>query len=257
MVAKTRLVHLLWALLPAMTGCGPSVTIAAGSASGATTATTSTGGTGQGGAIVFGGAPGVGGGGARCDASTGPGGAGGSGIGGMGGAGGAGGSPPVCGPERVPECLCPAGPFPPPVGTTLTIYCPISAPPGGTDLYCENQNSPTPQQCCETATDPMPLSTCEPAGTPCPAPEEIPWACEDPGDCLPGQQCCGLGGFAAGTDYPACDNYAHEFGGTRCQESCAGEMTLCTSAKECAAAGAGTMCATMQTHGNHVGVCRP
>ena len=148
------------------------------------------------------------------------------------------------------ECGAPAA-LHAPKSADAGIYCPFSAPAGGKNIYCAEN-----QECCENVKG-AGVSTCETKGAACPVATATAWECEDPVDCAGsvGKVCCahsGDGGaVTVGSD--TCGAFLSKFSGTRCQTACgAGELVVCEKQSECTT---GT-CTAVKPKGNDIGVCK-
>jgi hypothetical protein len=131
------------------------------------------------------------------------------------------------------------------------MYCPFSAPTGGKNIYCAEN-----QQCCENPAGGG-VSTCEAVGTACPVAAATVWECQDPLDCVgsaSGTKCCAhsaaAGAVTVATD--TCGPYLSKFSGTHCATACAaGELQVCEKPADCTT---GT-CTAVKPKGNAIGVC--
>lgn len=129
------------------------------------------------------------------------------------------------------------------------LYCPYIAKVGTTFPTCTRGT----ETCCLNVPDggpTTPPSTCEAT---C-APEQNPWQCQGPEDCVGAGKgvCCLAGTLVADLDCPGFEK-AKAFKGTTCQASCpAGAFVACEAQKDCTT---GT-CTPIKATGQHIGVCK-
>ena len=140
--------------------------------------------------------------------------------------------------------------------TAPGVYCPFSAPPGGSNLTCA-----AGQHCCETPASASTPSTCEAASvTTCPVAGSVDWECTSPIDCAGNDAgahvCCGTGTATTATHCAVTWPEFSGFSGSKCVTACAApSFTVCEIDADCATAPGGKTCTASKESGGQVGFC--